>query len=170
MIKGTSLINYNKIFWPLAYIGLIAFCNWLMVAVPMWEIAGAMIPPVMAVVGFVFIIRDYTQRAWGHWVLAFMAVAVVVSYGTSIPAVATASALAFIVSETIDWAIFTLTKKDLADRILYSSAIAVPIDTAIFLTFMGIFDWIGFWIVTGLKMSSTIIVWLWLKGRKHGNQ
>ena len=44
-----------------------------------------------------------------------------------------ASGLAFAISETADWLLFTFTKYRLSSRILLSSALAVPLDTTVFL-------------------------------------
>lgn len=146
-----------KYFWPSMYLLAIVVANWMMVSLPMINILGAPIPMVMFVVGFVFILRDFTQRHLGHWVFPIMIAAVVISYFTSTPAVAVASASAFAISEFIDWAVYTYTKKPLADRILVSSAIACPIDTLIFLTALGIYNAHSFWIVSALKFSSAVV-------------
>jgi len=47
----------------------------------------------------------------------------IISYFMSAPAVAIASVTAFLISETVDWLVYTVTKKPLSQRILYSSLI-----------------------------------------------
>lgn len=93
------------------------------------------------VVGTVFVTRDYAQRAMGHWVLAFMAAAAVISWFMASPFVATASVAAFAASELIDWAVYTWTKRPFRDRMLISSHLSVPVDSAVFLLVAGFFSW-----------------------------
>jgi uncharacterized PurR-regulated membrane protein YhhQ (DUF165 family) len=91
-------------------------------------------------VGFVFILRDMVQARVGHWSLLPMALACLVSWLLGDPVVAAASAAAFAVSETVDWAVFTLTRRPLRDRLWISSACAVPADTAVFFLALGVYD------------------------------
>ena len=88
--------------------------------------------------GSVFVTRDFVQRAIGHWVFVPMAVSVLLSYLMSSPKVAIASACAFAASEAIDWLVYTFTRRPLHQRVLLSSAFAVPIDSLIFLSMVGI--------------------------------
>ena len=122
-----------KGFWTTAYIGAVVAINWLFVVVPMVPVLGTMFPPVMLVVGFVFVFRDFAQREIGHWVVIAMLGAGGISYFMSAPVVALASVTAFLISEAIDWAVYTFTSKPLSQRILLSSAVAVPVDTIVFL-------------------------------------
>ncbi|MEJ8563272.1 hypothetical protein QTO30_20015 [Yoonia sp. GPGPB17] len=115
-----------KGFWTSAYIGAVVAINWLFVVVPMIPVLETMFPPVMLVVGFVFVFRDFAQREIGHWVVIAMLVASGISYFMSAPVVALASVTAFLISEAIDWAVYTFTRKPLSQRILLSSAVAVP--------------------------------------------
>ena len=88
--------------------------------------------------GSVFVTRDFMQRAIGHWVILPMLVSVGLSYVMSSPRVALASACAFAASEAIDWLVYTFTRRPLHQRVLLSSAFAVPIDSLIFLSMVGI--------------------------------
>lgn len=156
----------NRYFWPICYLAFIVICNWMMVNLPMVKIAGGDIPIVMFIVGFVFVLRDLSQRAIGHNVLLLMVVAVFLSYILSSPAVAIASAVAFAVSELVDWAVYTYTKKPLSDRILYSSAISCPLDTFIFLFMLDIVSPAGFIIISMLKFGSAVITFSILRYTK----
>ena len=62
-----------------------------------------------------------------------MAVAIAWSFYYSWPVIAMASGIAFAISETADWLLFTFTKYRLSTRILLSSALAAPLDTTVFL-------------------------------------
>jgi queuosine precursor transporter len=53
------------------------------------------------------------------------------------PFIAVASVSAFLVSETADWIVYTVTKRPLRDRILASSAVSSPLDSVVFLGLIG---------------------------------
>ena len=109
------------------------------------------------VVGTVFITRDYCQR------IGAMAVAGVLSYFMADPYVAIASVSAFAVAEIVDWVVYSLTKRPLADRILVSSAIATPLDTVVFLSILGLLSpsLIGFQVAS--KMLAAVVIWSMLR-------
>ena len=89
-----------------------------------------------------------------------MLVALVLSYVTSDPTIALASATAFAVSECIDWLVFTITKRPLHDRLWISSALSIPLDTFIF---FGLIDALTPPVViTALasKFAGVTVVWL----------
>ncbi|WP_107497074.1 hypothetical protein [Thalassobius sp. I31.1] len=154
-------------FWTTAYIAAVVAINWLFVVVPMVPVLGTMFPPVMLIVGFVFVFRDFAQREIGHWVIIAMLVAGGISYFMSAPIVAVASVTAFLISEAIDWAVYTFTRKSLSQRILYSSLIAVPVDTVVFLQMVGFFDWTAVALVSAAKMPGALLFWAVLRNREN---
>lgn len=158
----------QKFGWTGAYIASVAFINWLLVALPPIVVGDTVIPPVMLLVGFVFVFRDMAQRETGHYVVFAMLIGGALSYFIATPAVALASVTAFLASETIDWIIFTLTKKPLSQRILLSSAVAVPADTIIFLSLIGLFDWFAVIVISLMKMVAAVCFWLVLRKRDGG--
>jgi hypothetical protein len=158
-----------KGFWTTAYIGAVVAINWLFVVVPMVSVLGTMFPPVMLVVGFVFVFRDFAQREIGHWVVIAMLVAGGISYFMSAPVVALASVTAFLISEAIDWAVYTFTRKPLSQRILLSSAVAVPVDTIVFLQMVGFFDWTAVVLVSAAKMLGALVFWAVLNRREKAS-
>lgn len=158
-----------KGFWTTAYIGAVVAINWLFVVVPMVPVLGTMFPPVMLVVGFVFVFRDFAQREIGHWVVIAMLVAGGISYFMSAPVVALASVTAFLISEAIDWAVYTFTRKPLSQRILVSSAVAVPVDTIVFLQMVGFFDWTAVALVSAAKMLGALVFWAVLNRREKAS-
>ncbi len=162
-ISNTSMPRGS---WTAIYISTVVLINWLFLVIPMVPMFGTMIPPVMMVVGFVFVFRDFAQREIGHWVIIAMLVAGLLSYWTSAPFVAVASVTAFFVSEAIDWTVYSFTKRPLSERILYSSALAVPIDTIVFLKLVDHFDWIAVAIVSAAKMVGAICFWIVLRRRE----
>ena len=94
---------------------------------------GVDVHPLTIVTGLVFVFRDFVQRRMGQKVLVVMALAIAWSFYYAWPVIALASGIAFAISETADWALYTFTKYRLSTRILLSSAVAAPIDTTIFL-------------------------------------
>jgi uncharacterized PurR-regulated membrane protein YhhQ (DUF165 family) len=148
------------------YIATVVLINWGFTVVPSVElpIIGSYDPWVL-VVGTVFIARDYAQKEVGHWVIAAMLVGCVLSYFMATPFVALASAAAFLVSETVDWVVFTISKRRLADRVLISSALSTPVDTLVFLGMIGFLSPLNFVLAVGSKMASAVLVWGVLRKR-----
>ena len=121
------------------------------------------LPPMTFLVGLVFVIRDFAQRAVGHKVIPAMLVASAISYVMADPFVATASFVAFLGSELMDWAVYTFTKKPFHHRVLLSSAVGTPVDTFIFLPMIGFFSWPAAIIMISSKMIAACLVWAWYK-------
>ena len=110
------------------------------------------------VVGGVLVLRDVTQRSWGHRTLLLMLVAAAISYRLASPQLALASATAFLVSETIDWSIYTLTHRPFADRVLESVAVSAPVDTALFLHLAQVWSWPLFGLGFGAKLLAGLVL------------
>lgn len=145
----------------LAYVGLIAAVNVLFGVVPTLNLPdGAQLSPVAFLVGAVFVLRDMAQREVGHGVLVAMAVGIVLSYLLADPFIATASAIAFAISEAIDWAVYSAMRgRPFRDRVLTSSAISVPVDSAAFLVVAGFFSWPTMVAMVVSKMFAAIALW-----------
>ena len=75
------------------------------------------------------------------------------------PFVAIASVVAFFISEMVDWAVYTYTKRPLRQRILLSSAIGTPVDSIVFLSILGFFTPLGFVLMVIGKMIAAVIIW-----------
>ena len=153
----------NKFKYSLAYVVSILIVNIGFVYIPPVPLLGEMFPPMSLVVGLIFILRDFAQREIGHKVLIAMGIGAVLSYFMAAPFVAVASVVAFAISELVDWAVYTFTKRPLKDRILLSSALGTPVDSAVFLLILGFFSPIGFLLMTIAKMLSAVIVWWRIK-------
>lgn len=154
----------NKYSNSFFYVAAIVVANVGFSYLPMVDLPfGGQLAPMSLLVGFVFVLRDMAQRQIGHKVLLFMGVGVALSYLMADPFVAVASAVAFGISELIDWSVYTTTKKPLRDRILLSSTISTPIDSAIFMLMVGFFSWYGLATMVASKMIGALIVWSRLK-------
>jgi len=138
----------------IAYISSVVLINYAFSSAPhldvIWSAWG----------GLVFILRDMVQTRYGHGALIAMLVALVLSYVTSEPAIALASASAFAVSELIDWLVFSITKRPLHDRLWLSSALSIPIDTFIFFGMIGALTPVVVGTALASKFAGVTAVWL----------
>lgn len=142
------------------YIATVVLANLGFSYIPMIPLPGGeMFAPMSLLVGFIFVLRDFAQKAIGHKIFIAMFVGVAVSYLLADPFVAIASATAFAISEVIDWAVYSFSNRSLKDRILLSSAISVPIDSVVFMLMVGFFTWYGFAIMVASKMLGAYLVW-----------
>ena len=155
-----------KLHYTLGYVALIVLVNWLFTIVPLVDLPGGeKWPPVSIIVGFIFIARDFAQREIGHRVILAMLVAGAISYFMADPFVAVASVSAFLISEFADWAVYSFTGRPFAQRILISSAVSTPIDSAVFLAMIGHLSLTGVVVMTASKMLGALAVW-WLVRRR----
>lgn len=154
--------RYSLLFWPALYFGAIVLSNLMMVWLPMVPVFGVDIPPAIFVFGFVFALRDFAQRAIGHRVLAVMAIAAIATYWLAGPTIALASTTAFLASELADWAVYTITKRPFLQRMLLSSVVSVPVDTAVFFLALGILDTKSLIVGIAIKMIGTAVLWAYL--------
>jgi uncharacterized PurR-regulated membrane protein YhhQ (DUF165 family) len=144
----------------LAYVASVVLVNIGFSYVPPIPTPLGMFAPMAIFVGGVFIIRDFAQRASGHFVLVGMIVATFASYFLADPHVALASAAAFAASELIDWAVYSATKRPFHQRVAISSLFAVPVDTAVFLLGIGFMHTGTFVIMVLSKLVALSVVWL----------
>ncbi len=149
------------------YIALIVAVNYGFSVIPPIDVpGGGKWPPMSIVVGLIFVARDFAQREIGHRVIIAMLFAGVVSYFMADPFVAAASVAAFLVSEFVDWAVYSFTGKTLSQRILLSSAISTPIDSIVFLGMLGFLGFQGALLMTASKMLGAVIVWWMIRRRE----
>lgn len=127
--------------------------------VPMVDMGFGMFSPMALLAGAVFVLRDFAQRETGHWVLAGMAIGAILSYLLADPFVAIASVTAFAISELCDWGLYTITKKPFHQRVLISSLVATPIDTAVFLYLIQGMTPGTFVLMVLSKMIAAVVIW-----------
>jgi uncharacterized PurR-regulated membrane protein YhhQ (DUF165 family) len=150
--------------YSIYYLAAIVIANIGFTYIPMIPLPGGeMFAPMSLLVGFVFVLRDLAQRQIGDKVILAMVIGIALSYILANPFVAYASAVAFAISEFTDWFIYNITKRPLKDRILLSSAVSTPMDSAVFMLMLGFFSWYGFAIMVASKMLGAFIVWYKLK-------
>lgn len=136
--------------WTALYVALMPLINWSFAAVPTATIpdnlGGGEFQPLAIVTGLVLVARDFAQREIRNWVLAAMLVGLALSTLTSWITIVLASGAAFLISETVDWAVYTFVKRPLSQRVMLSSALSAPLDQVVFIylaSFVvpGIFAW-----------------------------
>ena len=149
--------------FTITYIFSIVLINIGFIYVPLIPFFDTMYPPMTLLVGLVFILRDYAQREVGHKVIIAMLVGALLSYFMADPFIAVASLVAFMVSETVDWGVYTITDKPLHQRILLSSFISTPIDSALFLYMLGQFSLLATVTMFVSKMLAAFIIWHFLR-------
>jgi len=167
VLAAMALFAFARRYWSALYVGLMPFINWSFAAVPTFPIpdwlGGGMFQPLAIVTGLVLVVRDFAQREMRHWIWGAMIVGLALSTLTSWIQVVVASGLAFLVSETVDWAVYTFSNRPLSQRILLSSTFSAPLDQVVFiglasLVVPGIFAWGT--ILTGIasKLLGTWVV------------
>lgn len=153
--------------YALLYVFTVVLVNFAFDKVPMLSLPGGELwSPVALIVGFIFVIRDYAQREIGHMVLPAMLVGGVISWWMATPEIAFASVFAFMTGEFIDWAVYTFTGRPFSQRILLSSALSTPIDSAVFLSLVGIFSIPAVLMMTASKMAGACLVFYLARRRE----
>jgi hypothetical protein len=155
------------------YVAMIPVVNWSFAnipTIPMWD--GGEWSPFAVVTGLVLVVRDFAQREVGHKIFFFMGLGLLMSALTTPPQIVLASGAAFAISETVDWAIFTFTKRPLSKRILWSASASAPLDTLVFLfganmVIPGILAWSTALTSIASKLLGAVIVWLLIRKREQ---
>ncbi|AGC35755.1 hypothetical protein ACP46_gp70 [Rhizobium phage RHEph06] len=158
---------FSKLLAPavLLYVASVVMVNIGFSYVPLIPTDFGLLSPMAFVVGAVFVIRDFAQRQSGHFVLVAMLAATVASYLLADPFVAIASALAFITSEVADYLLYSFTKKPFHHRVLISSLVSTPIDTAVFLLGIQNFTTGTFVLMVLSKLVAAVVIFLLYKAR-----
>jgi queuosine precursor transporter len=169
-------IQPKAVFWTVSYVASILAVNWLFApsqlveGVTFWKTAWGDLFLANLIVGAVFVLRDYAQREIGHRILLATLVAGVMTYFMVDPAIAIASLVAFVMSETADWGVYSFWKKSLQSRILVSSLVAIPLDTVVFQHLAGYLTPAAFMMEVLSKAVGVFIVWQLLKMREASVQ
>lgn len=158
---------FSKLLAPavLLYVASVVLVNIGFSYVPLIPTDFGLLSPMAFVVGAVFVIRDFAQRQSGHYVLVAMVVATVASYLLADPFVAIASAMAFMTSEVADYLLYSFTKKPFHHRVLISSIVSTPIDTAVFLLGIQNFTTGTFVLMVLSKLVAAVIIFVSYKIR-----
>ena len=154
--------------YAVLYVFTVVLVNYAFDIVPLLPLPGGEFwSPVALIVGFVFVIRDYAQREIGHMVLPAMLIGGLISWLMASPAIALASVCAFLTGELMDWAVYTFTRKPFSQRVLLSSALSTPLDSAVFLAMVGLFSFSSILMMTLSKMAGACIVYFLARRREN---
>jgi len=136
------------------YVALMPLINWAFAGIPTIPLpemlGGGEWHPFTIVTGLVLVARDFAQREIKHWIFGAMLIGLSLSTLTAWPLIVVASGVAFLISETADWAVYTFTKRPLSQRIMISSLIGAPLDQVLFL-------WLASQVVDGLFAFGSIV-------------
>lgn len=163
----------GRTWWTYLYLFLIPFINWCWAAVPTIHLPdNGEWTPMAIVTGLVLVVRDFAQREVGHWIFVALAIGLGLSFYTSAPGIALASTVAFGVSETIDWALFTFLKLPLSKRVFISAGIGAPVDSTVFYlmaasTIKGIFNPWSIASSVGSKLLGCLVVYILMRRRER---
>lgn len=154
-----------------AYVGTIFAANWAIATFGVIPVGfGLLAPAGVYFVGLAFPLRDYIQRVMGRrWGFAAILVGAGLSYFVS-PTFALASGVTFLVSESVDMAVFTPLQKRFGWAVLASSLSALVVDSALFL-------WLAFGSETFLAgqivgkteataVGAAIVILLWARRKR----
>lgn len=167
-----TILTHRFPYFALGYLLLIPLVNWSFAHVPTVPMPdGGAWSPMAIVTGLILVVRDFAQREVGHWIFIPLLIGIALSFGMAPPQIALASAAAFGVSETVDWFIYTVSKRPLSQRVLHSSALSAPLDSAVFwflasLAVPGVFTWSTVITAIASKLAGTYVVYVILKRRE----
>jgi len=152
----------------IAYVAAIPTTNFLFSYVGVLPIPGTeyIWHPLSIIVGLWLVLRDFAHKELGdRLIFAPVVVGMALSYATSSPRIATASAIAFLASECVDYAIYRWSGRPLAHRIFLSSAASVPVDSLLFagIAFgLAALNPVTFTVMLAAKMAGACVVAVWL--------
>jgi len=121
-------IPYTWIYIALAFFSAIGFKFFPMIIY--LPIGGAWTPWVMAN-GLFLVLRDFCQRELGHQKVLLAMAAVITISVTINPGFFIVTLAGIIAGETIDWLVYTYSKRPFGQRILLSSLISAPVETVV---------------------------------------
>ena len=123
------------------YLSSIMIANLLVVYFGVVSIGPLFFPAGAVVVGLTFSIRDFVQQKYGKWgCWKWMFLATVITYFLN-QNIAIASVSAFVISELIDWVVFTFSGLSFRKRIMLSNLFSTPVDSFIFVSIAFGFAW-----------------------------
>lgn len=127
---------------------------------------GLMAPSGVLFIGLALVLRDWLQEVAGYkWALLAVFVGGILSFLTSNPYVAVASAIAFILSETFDLAVYTpLRKKGAHIAVLFSGVVGSVADSLLFVWIaFGSFEFSAGTILAKMYATLAVSLYLYLK-------
>lgn len=140
-------MNRNATLAAAGFVATIPAANWTLDRVGFLHLGPlGSVPSGVLWVGLAFVLRDIAQLLTTKWhTLAAIAIGVGASYWLADPRIATASGLAFGLSELLDWAIYTpLAARRFVTAVLLSSLAGGALDSALFVR-VAFHSYAGWW-------------------------
>jgi uncharacterized PurR-regulated membrane protein YhhQ (DUF165 family) len=128
-----------------------------------------MAPSGVLVIGVALVLRDVVHEACGRaWVLALVAAGALLSLAFS-PALAVASAAAFLVSELLDFAVYDrLRARSAGWAVLLSGVVGAIADSLLFSVLaFGTIAWAPGLVLAKAYASAAYALWLWVGARRR---
>ena len=154
------------------YVLLIPLVNWGFANIPTVPMPdGGNWAPMAIVTGLILVVRDFAQREISHYILLPLMIGLGLSYFMAPAEIALASGIAFGVSEMVDYIVYTTSNRPLSERVLISSSLSAPIDSALFLLIAnmaipGVFTWSTLMTSVASKILGAYVVYRLLKRRE----
>lgn len=129
---------------------------------------GIMAPSGVLFIGLALLLRDLVQRRYGaRWSLVCIGVGTGLSFLIAPPALAIASGLAFLVSELVDFSVYTpLARRHLMLAVALSCVAGAVVDSALFLWLaFGSLDHLAGQVIGKLYASVAFVGWCSLRQR-----
>lgn len=145
------------------YLASILLANVLVYYFGILEFGPLMFPAGAVVIGMTFSLRDLVQKEYGkwkcwYWTFAACAVSVIFSWELAL-----ASSLAFMVSEAVDWTVFTYSKGNLKTRMLLSNLFGTPLDSLVFVPLVFGWAWPAILGQALVKFVSSLVILFFVK-------
>lgn len=120
---------------------------------------GPLVFPAGAVmIGLTFSFRDMVQRKYGKWQCwIWMVIASLITLFFN-QQIAFASVCAFLVSEGVDWGVYTWLPGSFRKRLIVSNLFGVPLDSVVFVGLAFGLNWQAIFGQTIIKMLSSLLV------------
>lgn len=130
----------KRVIWPVVYIAGVVLANVLTERYGLVPVVFGLVTTAGTYAAAVVLVaRNFAQDAVGrYWVLALMAVGVLLSCWLASPQLAVASGVAFALSEAADMALYTpLRRRGRSRAVAVASTIGAVVDTFVFLWLAG---------------------------------
>jgi len=145
---------FNVIF----YLGSIILANILVLHYGLINHWGLTFPAGAYAIGLTFTARDLVQRRYGKWKCwVWMGIASIIT-ALFAPKIALASVSAFLISEGVDWLVYTLMPGSFTKRIITSNILGIPMDSIIFVAILFGWNWSAIWGQTIIKLLSSFVI------------
>lgn len=156
----------------IAYAGSIVAANWLIQTFGLVSVGwGLMAPAGVLAAGVSFTLRDMVQDRMGRWwTVAAIGAGALLSLAVSDARFAVASGLAFLASETADFAVYTpLRKRSWLRAVFASNVVGLALDSSLFLLLaFGSLDFLAGQVVGKLQVTLLTVAVLWMWRRRAG--